>query len=580
MPASQLLEIIDQLAKSTDHKDWKHPALREYLMHGDETLLEKVPDFEGQWSWFQKVAAVLPPPEQWTEESARLFQIVKLKGGWLVVKEWLGRMANGGNLETSFACVRAAGFSAEALRYIASLLQTWDWEGRKPTPFGLLLLDGADAEALKWLTPPGLLGTIKRQCEVLNVLATCLPERLHRLLDQHDPDQAHDWNAAFADRGYETMLKANPSAFADRTYRYAESLPLEETGHIRLMTVVAEVSPSSYLAKTLEEACHLVETAGDRGHPANVFGEAGLIAIRFLILHEHPRALELCRLWMNSVTKDPGGWRTASRKELWEELQTQHPEWQPSLIHSAVTSKCAKLIVAGIEWWKACWKAEDEAVRTETMQTFAQEKKTDAGETKVVALAQITVLFWTLMPHKSKEVRQAAAHALASLGETLVRQKAQALLQHKNAEAREAAEDLIRLLSAPLDTEASPGAPRRAKLLLGRAIQNPKALAYAFLEDMYADDYFPARLVDKVTKMLLHLCEQIEQQKPAALDALYKLTHAATEKINALQEQFEDDGSEIETVAREIISDNFCFIASIYGFENADREELVATRDW
>lgn len=38
--------------------------------------------------------------------------------------------------------------------------------------------------------------------------------------------------------------------------------------------------------------------------------------------------------------------------------------------------------------------------------------------------------------------------------------------------------------------------------------------------------------------------------------------------------------SELETAAREILGEEFAFIASAYGFDEADVEELIATRDW
>ena len=61
---------------------------------------------------------------------------------------------------------------------------------------------------------------------------------------------------------------------------------------------------------------------------------------------------------------------------------------------------------------------------------------------------------------------------------------------------------------------------------------------------------------------------------------MYALTHAATEEFNALDYEFLAAGSEIETVARELIADDFVFVASAYGFEDADIEELISGRDW
>lgn len=62
--------------------------------------------------------------------------------------------------------------------------------------------------------------------------------------------------------------------------------------------------------------------------------------------------------------------------------------------------------------------------------------------------------------------------------------------------------------------------------------------------------------------------------------ALYALTEAATEEFNLLEGEFVAAGSEIETVAREWICDEFRFVASAYGFTYADAEELTAGRDW
>ena len=56
--------------------------------------------------------------------------------------------------------------------------------------------------------------------------------------------------------------------------------------------------------------------------------------------------------------------------------------------------------------------------------------------------------------------------------------------------------------------------------------------------------------------------------------------HAATERFNELAEEFEENDSEIETVARDTIATDMEYIAQSYGFEDADIEELVAPRDW
>ncbi|MFI6874509.1 DUF5713 family protein [Streptomyces sp. NPDC050400] len=111
-------------------------------------------------------------------------------------------------------------------------------------------------------------------------------------------------------------------------------------------------------------------------------------------------------------------------------------------------------------------------------------------------------------------------------------------------------------------------------------ITNPQVAGHAFLRSMYEDSYFPDHLVGKGRVILLRLCARIEAEQPSDLKTLYALTHAATEEFNALDEEFGAAGGGIETVVREWICEEFCFVASAYGFTDADAEELTAVRDW
>ncbi|MFF2726501.1 DUF5713 family protein [Streptomyces sp. NPDC058008] len=111
-------------------------------------------------------------------------------------------------------------------------------------------------------------------------------------------------------------------------------------------------------------------------------------------------------------------------------------------------------------------------------------------------------------------------------------------------------------------------------------ISNRRMAEYGFLRGLYEDAYFPDRVVDRGRAVLVRLCERIEAERPAGLAALYVLTHAATEEFNALEAEFEAAGSEIETVAREEIGEDFRAVAMAYGFTGADPEELMATREW
>ena len=100
------------------------------------------------------------------------------------------------------------------------------------------------------------------------------------------------------------------------------------------------------------------------------------------------------------------------------------------------------------------------------------------------------------------------------------------------------------------------------------------------VKDMYEDGWFPNHLVDKVKQILLDMCDSIEERKPADVAALLSITHAATEKINDLEEEFFEHDSELETVARESIAESFDFIVKAYGFSDLDIEDVIEPREW
>ncbi|MFC9898042.1 DUF5713 family protein [Nocardia sp. NPDC127579] len=111
-------------------------------------------------------------------------------------------------------------------------------------------------------------------------------------------------------------------------------------------------------------------------------------------------------------------------------------------------------------------------------------------------------------------------------------------------------------------------------------ITNQQVAEHSFLRPLYEDPYFPDHVLDKATAILRRLCERIEAEQPADISALYPLTHSATEEFNILEADFDAAGSEIETTAREEIAEDFWFVATAYGFADADAEELIAPRNW
>ncbi len=96
---------------------------------------------------------------------------------------------------------------------------------------------------------------------------------------------------------------------------------------------------------------------------------------------------------------------------------------------------------------------------------------------------------------------------------------------------------------------------------------------------MYDDEYFPNFLVDKI-KAEIDKVETMLTAGETNTAVIQSHLDTMTRAINDLEDEFDANDSEIETVARDTIATDMEYIAQSYGFEDADIEELVAPRDW
>lgn len=101
---------------------------------------------------------------------------------------------------------------------------------------------------------------------------------------------------------------------------------------------------------------------------------------------------------------------------------------------------------------------------------------------------------------------------------------------------------------------------------------------YTLLEDMYEDDYFPDFLVDKVKALVqdvIHFLETGERD----LEKIQEKFDAMTLAINDLEEEFEENDSEIETAARDSIGETVDYILKWFDID-MDVEDAIAEREW
>ncbi len=101
---------------------------------------------------------------------------------------------------------------------------------------------------------------------------------------------------------------------------------------------------------------------------------------------------------------------------------------------------------------------------------------------------------------------------------------------------------------------------------------------YKLLDEMYQDEYYPNFLVDKVKAELQKAINLLETGETDT-EIIQKKLDEAICSINDLQEEFDENDSEIETVARDCIGETVGYILEWFGIP-IDVEEAIRERDW
>ncbi|MFJ8459623.1 DUF5713 family protein [Lysinibacillus xylanilyticus] len=101
---------------------------------------------------------------------------------------------------------------------------------------------------------------------------------------------------------------------------------------------------------------------------------------------------------------------------------------------------------------------------------------------------------------------------------------------------------------------------------------------FKYLVDMYEDTFFPTFLVDKLKLHIVKVVYFIEESTHTVEEIQEKLDEM-TIAINELQNEFYENGSEIETFARDSIGLTVEEILQYFEID-IDIEEALRERDW
>lgn len=101
---------------------------------------------------------------------------------------------------------------------------------------------------------------------------------------------------------------------------------------------------------------------------------------------------------------------------------------------------------------------------------------------------------------------------------------------------------------------------------------------YRLLEGLYNDGYFPDFLVDKIRGLMEEVIAVLEAGEQD-LGKIQEKFDGMTLAINDLEEEFEENGSELETAARESIGETVEYILQWFGI-GIGVEDAIREREW
>lgn len=102
--------------------------------------------------------------------------------------------------------------------------------------------------------------------------------------------------------------------------------------------------------------------------------------------------------------------------------------------------------------------------------------------------------------------------------------------------------------------------------------------SYKLLGDMYNDNYFPDFLVDKIRDLIRNVIDFLETGERDT-EKIQNKFDEMTLAINDLEEEFEDNDSELETVARDSIGTTVEYILKWFDID-IDVEDAIGEREW
>ena len=438
-----VLEALDELAAEKWQRHWHHPAIRRFLTTGDSEELAKIPAraFKDKAFPSALLEALHCSIDKPGDHEMRLLRLCVEKELTSAIGDWLISV-NAEKPDCFDAAVRALRSMGASDLFLASALGRWTHSGgRRDSPAGRFLLGLSKDVLVEWIESGKLEFEAKGLREFLSGNA---PETMASALSAV---LAAGRMKKFPFGVLTEFLGANPGKFATLAERALEQCT-ENSYHFALLQHLTNIDPHKYGLVVDRIASSLLPGASP-WHTEKEIAE-------WLIQNRAGTSTgTLKRYFASPLGADP--WRRKYGSEYKNEaLDTAAKHLGANAIpcyEACFETSQPEVQLRALQHWIALSRAADvKAIAGRFRQLLAAEDSSavsratrQAGEWNP---QELEAELWQLLSHKSRPAREAAAAALAKLGDSRL-SKAPELWKAKKADTRMATASWLKAVGSP-----------------------------------------------------------------------------------------------------------------------------------
>jgi len=441
---ASIIEALESLAAKGWYKEWQKPAWKQFMLTGDEGLLKFLPKFSERTWLPTELLSALPGPDQIEDSGRRFLRGCHAAGHPQAIGVWMQQCLNKNAADKeqfSKAAALVLGFGCpqlELAKQVAKHVRPLRQPDGSPTAAGQFLLSLEDKTVGELYCMVG--GNPGQAPEITALFVAHAPKRWKALLEKFNSEGN---SKRFDPSTWVQALEAAPVDFLEPA---AKAFELLDNWYSRF-EVGAKLHElnSARFGPAMEKLATSQLLANDTHAGKKLWGEAKESA-EWLVMNRGVAALPHLREYF-AAPLGPGDWHRKSQGEnkgevLAQAVQKLGREALP-LLEACFAVNQPEVQLKALQLWAGIKVDADLAgITAKLRQLFAAMDYSVvsrgvrlAGD---LALEPVEQDLWSLLSHKSRPIREAAATTLAKLGESRL-PKANELWKARQADTRLAA---------------------------------------------------------------------------------------------------------------------------------------------